>query len=1266
MSEDLTYKGIIRTTSQGSNGGGTIIEGSGNFTNCSVTPTGTKVNNCYTGDVYLNSTSIPLSSCGTAHIIAPAPVMSSLLKSILNSSTSFSPGDTVQYELRFYQLGIGTAQNVIWTDSLDARLTYLTGSALFKIGNGGTWDTVSNVTQNGAKVLFNLDTIPQGDSVWMKFSARIADGTAPGNITNFATLSSSNSYINSGSPKTSSVTATVISAAAYTSKLGQNGCDTTTYVYYPTNADATPEGKIHYRLSIKNTGNVGAKNLTIVDVFPYIGDNRGSQYFANLLAPITFSDHSSTVYYDTVSNPCLTDFNPAINGAGCSPANWSTTPPANITAVKAIKITRSATLAPLDSLIYTWPMVLPVGVPQNIVMYNSFTYQLSRADNNSQLLPATPNKVGMITDCISPLGSLGNYVWVDSNANGLQDESPSAGLNGVKVYLYSAGANGQIGGGDDVLLDSTLTATAFNGQPGYYSFPNLASGSYYVVFPDSLVGYHLTVANQTNQVDSNSDANQSGYSEVVVINAAGTGLDKDNPTIDAGYIPCLNSVSAVIKNVTCYGAGNGSITLTPTGNDGPISYSWSDGVTSENRTGLSGDSLTVNVTDSLGCSIRKNYVVKEPTAIPIGLIKGNPIVCLDTTGTFIDTIAGGKWSISDTSIATVDSLTGIVTPVIPGVDTLTYTIVSGACSVTSTLSITVQDCSGGVNSGNGGGLESKSLGDAIAKRVYNKAKNNISNTVSYNASSQLSNLTVNSIGGSGISLSTLLPASLNYTNATYNETPADILGLSNAVDVKSLDYTSSGICKAVSFGTKTLGDVYSHTKPVCDRLKAAQLLYVEPVNIGGYNFIKYKLLQNDGTTEYAISFNAGKSSGSGYSLQSDWLNTTYQNLDTMYNFELWASNSLLLQNMASTIISNLESAGQLQQINPALSDLPLSYVSSGRRILTNLDLNITNGTANTTGYFQIQEQANELSTTTTTRNVPFTIAANGQSSVSIPSSDTYVSNVYMYLNGKETDVVFMSDGPWSYSYDSTTNTKVSLYNVTNDPSRNVSDSEYPLFRNIALNATTSSYVSVFKLLRGGGIADDISGYKGLKFNCNAAGASRIQITLVKQSITNWADQYTLSVPVQSGNAEYDLSLNSFTSTASQNKINANDVTTVAVSYIVNGSSSIATTLSNVSFTKQDVGYLKSLQSKDITVYPNPSSGKFTCSFMSDTVQTVTVKVIEIASGKVVFSQPVAVIVGTNNVPVEFTVPNNGAKLYAVAVDGDNVKYNRQTILIDKK
>jgi protocatechuate 3,4-dioxygenase beta subunit len=136
-----------------------------------------------------------------------------------------------------------------------------------------------------------------------------------------------------------------------------------------------------------------------------------------------------------------------------------------------------------------------------------------------------------------PCGSVGNYVWLDSNRNGLYDEASSAGINGVNVELWNATTN--------TLVSSTSTANNGLGNSGYYSFSVCTSGDYFVKFP-SMSGINpLTTQTPTAGTDNNSDANTTtGNSPIFTIDVNGTGLAKDNNTIDAGYkIPtaCLGN-----------------------------------------------------------------------------------------------------------------------------------------------------------------------------------------------------------------------------------------------------------------------------------------------------------------------------------------------------------------------------------------------------------------------------------------------------------------------------------------------------------------------------------------------------------------------------------------------------------------------------------------------------------------------------------------------------------------------------------------------------
>ncbi|MCB0045885.1 MAG: discoidin domain-containing protein [Caldilineaceae bacterium] len=65
--------------------------------------------------------------------------------------------------------------------------------------------------------------------------------------------------------------------------------------------------------------------------------------------------------------------------------------------------------------------------------------------------------------------ALGNYVWVDEDKNGLQNESKSLGLNGVEVTLTIVYPDT----GSTTTVLTTLTKNDADGNPGWYSFNNL-------------------------------------------------------------------------------------------------------------------------------------------------------------------------------------------------------------------------------------------------------------------------------------------------------------------------------------------------------------------------------------------------------------------------------------------------------------------------------------------------------------------------------------------------------------------------------------------------------------------------------------------------------------------------------------------------------------------------------------------------------------------------------------------------------------------------
>ncbi len=142
------------------------------------------------------------------------------------------------------------------------------------------------------------------------------------------------------------------------------------------------------------------------------------------------------------------------------------------------------------------------------------------------------------TDCPNYEGTIGNYTWIDTNGNGINDEPASAGLNGVQVQLWSS-INTIVGDADDGYVSGLITANDPNGRPGYYLFSHLNNGNYFVKFakvPAGAAG--LTTATTTANTDNNSDADvTTGFSPIVPINIQAGGFLRENLTIDAGYTP---------------------------------------------------------------------------------------------------------------------------------------------------------------------------------------------------------------------------------------------------------------------------------------------------------------------------------------------------------------------------------------------------------------------------------------------------------------------------------------------------------------------------------------------------------------------------------------------------------------------------------------------------------------------------------------------------------------------------------------------------------
>jgi protocatechuate 3,4-dioxygenase beta subunit len=117
--------------------------------------------------------------------------------------------------------------------------------------------------------------------------------------------------------------------------------------------------------------------------------------------------------------------------------------------------------------------------------------------------------------------ALGNFVFNDTNKNGIQDTG-EAGVQGVTVNLLDAGGN--------------VVGTTTTNSLGAYSFTNLAPGTYIVEFV-SPNGFTFSPANQGTDDATDSDANTSSGRSTPVTLVSG----QNDTTIDAGIFPTSNA-----------------------------------------------------------------------------------------------------------------------------------------------------------------------------------------------------------------------------------------------------------------------------------------------------------------------------------------------------------------------------------------------------------------------------------------------------------------------------------------------------------------------------------------------------------------------------------------------------------------------------------------------------------------------------------------------------------------------------------------------------
>ena len=264
---------------------------------------------------------------------------------------------------------------------------------------------------------------------------------------------------------------------------------------------------------------------------------------------------------------------------------------------------------------------------------------------------------------VSAAGST-NYPVVVTDDCGVQHQASLT----IQLPVITASLTGRYSLCNDAAVTVGVTVTAPDGNYFLALEATSAAGIDTIVRP-------FTQVQSTDQVTFTFTA-ATELRLLGIFTAAGcTGelLDVSASVVD----PQLN-FSGMVTAADCNGAATGSIELSDPGTV-PLSFSWADGPTTQNRSGLTAGSYSLTITDAAdpGCSRDTTFVIGQPSGLSLGVGSSMP-ACAGEADVLSPLVSGGTppYTFNWPDSSSTDSLLSIET--LPG--TTTYeVVVTDAC-----------------------------------------------------------------------------------------------------------------------------------------------------------------------------------------------------------------------------------------------------------------------------------------------------------------------------------------------------------------------------------------------------------------------------------------------------------------------------------------------------------------------------------------------------------------------------------------------------------
>lgn len=265
--------------------------------------------------------------------------------------------------------------------------------------------------------------------------------------------------------------------------------------------------------------------------------------------------------WNTTATTNTLNVSPAIN------TNYS------VTATDANNCTGSATATvTVNSL----PAAAITPSPVSICLGNNITLTASGGPIYSWSTTANTNSI-----TVSPSTTTAYSVTVTSAATCTASASVSVTVNLLPTPAITPASS-------TICLGNNVTLNA-NGAVSY-AWSNAASGNSISVSPGTNTTYTVTAT----------DANGCSATATAIVNVA-----------------AAVTLSTTVTNVLCNGGNTGSVSLNITNGQTPFTFVWSNSANTQNISGLTANTYTVQFSDNVGCTATASATVSEPTLLQV-------------------------------------------------------------------------------------------------------------------------------------------------------------------------------------------------------------------------------------------------------------------------------------------------------------------------------------------------------------------------------------------------------------------------------------------------------------------------------------------------------------------------------------------------------------------------------------------------------------------------------------------------------------------------